>query len=393
MWHELALINGAIVRKASSWACGVAFQCDCRQFIVEVLVVDGEGFPDWEALIVPAHDLPTEPLRWADTPGWTDAVGHEPFPASWTFGDTITTELAPKRTAAQPTHGWRKWIHTGTFGLVAPGPSSEELRQATLEATISSPLRGRFKFGVVGKGGVGKTSIAAGVGSIFAELRRADRVVAIDADTAFGHLSARIDPHAVGSYWDLAAGRHLDSFADIRTSLGCNAAGLFVLAGEAADAGRRRRVLDPFIYREAAIQLDRHFTLVIVDCGSSLDSAVTREALRDLDALIVVGAPRVDGASLAVQKLEWLAGNGMERLLERTIIVLNHSDGHADRDTRAMWREELLRHDRPVIEMPFDPHLRTGGVIDVSGPIVSDTRQRYIEIAAAIAGYFADTIG
>lgn len=354
-------------------------------------MVVGEGFPDWKAL--PEYDLPTEPLRWVDTPAWTDAVGHEPLPASWTFGDTITAELAPARAIARPKHGWRKWIHTGTFGLVAPGPSPEELRRTTLEATIRSPLRGRYKFGVVGKGGVGKTSIAAGVGSIFAELRRADRVVAIDADTAFGHLRSRIDPHAVGSYWDLVAGRHLDSFADIRASLGCSAAGLFVLAGDTADAGRRRRVLDPFIYREAAMQLDRHFTLVIVDCGSSLDSAVTREALRDLDALIVVSSPRVDGASLAVQKLEWLAGNGMERLLERTVIVLNHSDGHADKDTRAMWRAELLRHGRPVIEMPFDPHLRTGGVIDVSASIASDTRQRYIEIAAVLAGHFADTIG
>jgi hypothetical protein len=29
-------------------------------------------------------------------------------------------------------------------------------------------------------------------------------VVAIDADTAFGKLGARVDPHATGSYWDLA---------------------------------------------------------------------------------------------------------------------------------------------------------------------------------------------
>lgn len=355
-------------------------------------MVNGEGFPDWEALIVREHDLPTEPLRWADTSTWTAAVGHEPFPAPGTFGDMIATALAPKTTTAQPTRGWRKWIHTGTFGLVDPGPSSEELRRATLETTIRSPLRGHYKFGVVGKGGVGKTIIAAGVGSIFAELRRADRVVAIDADTAFGHLRSRIDPHAVGSYWNLAAGRHLESFADIRISLGCNASGLFVLAGE-ADVRRRRRVLDPLIYRETAIQLDRHFNLLVVDCGSSLDSAVTREALRDLDALIVVAAPRVDGASLAVQKLEWLASNSMEGLLERTVIVLNHSDGHADKDTQAMWREELGGYGRPVVEMPFDPHLRTGGVIDVAGAIGSETRQRYIEIAAVIAGHFADTIG
>ncbi|CAG7283875.1 hypothetical protein PICSAR3_04466 [Mycobacterium avium subsp. paratuberculosis] len=39
---------------------------------------------------------------------------------------------------------------------------------------------------MLGKGGVGKTSVAASVGSLFAELRRQDHVVAIDADTAVG---------------------------------------------------------------------------------------------------------------------------------------------------------------------------------------------------------------
>src|SRR5258705_11940909 len=51
---------------------------------------------------------------------------------------------------------------------------------------------------------IGKTIVAACVGSIFAQLRQDGRVVAIDADTSFGKLGARVDPHATGSYWDLA---------------------------------------------------------------------------------------------------------------------------------------------------------------------------------------------
>jgi hypothetical protein len=34
--------------------------------------------------------------------------------------------------------------------------------------------------------------------------------------TPSGTLGARIDPHAVGSYWDLAADYHLDTFSDVR---------------------------------------------------------------------------------------------------------------------------------------------------------------------------------
>ena len=76
---------------------------------------------------------------------------------------------------------------------------------------------------------IGKTTVAACVGSIFAQVRQDDRVVAIDADTSFGKLAARVDPHATGSYWDLAADEHLDTFADVRTEVGTNADGLFSL--------------------------------------------------------------------------------------------------------------------------------------------------------------------
>jgi MinD-like ATPase involved in chromosome partitioning or flagellar assembly len=76
---------------------------------------------------------------------------------------------------------------------------------------------------------IGKTTVAASVGSIFVQLRQDGRVVAIDADTSFGKLAARIDPHAVGSYWNLAADDHLDTFSDVRTKVGTNADGLFSL--------------------------------------------------------------------------------------------------------------------------------------------------------------------
>jgi MinD-like ATPase involved in chromosome partitioning or flagellar assembly len=72
---------------------------------------------------------------------------------------------------------------------------------------------------------------------------------------------------------------------------------VFVLPGESSTA--RRRVLDRAIYREVTARLDRHFTISIVDCGSSLDAPLTQEALRDIDALIVVSSPWVDGASAA----------------------------------------------------------------------------------------------
>jgi MinD-like ATPase involved in chromosome partitioning or flagellar assembly len=279
-----------------------------------------------------------------------------------------------------PGRGWRLALFRATFGLVNLGQSPDEIRQAELESKIKSVLRGHYKIGVMGKGGVGKTTVSASVGSVFAELRQDDRVVAVDADTAFGKLGSRVDPKAQGSYWELASDQHLEIFADLRSRVGNNAAGLFVLAGEATPA--RRRVLDPAIYREATSRLDRYFTI------STMDTPVTQEVLRDLDALIVVSSPWVDGAAAAGQTMDWLAARGLTNLLQRTVIVLNDSDGHADRRTRSILAQQFASQGQKVVEVPFDGHLRPGGVIDHTSQISPPARRRFVEIAAALAEYF-----
>ena len=286
-----------------------------------------------------------------------------------------------------PDRGWRRALRLATFGLINLGPSPAQQQEAQFEAAIRTRLYGNYKVGVLGKGGVGKTSVAASVGSLLATLRRQDHVVAIDADTAFGRLSSRIDPASTGSFWELTADKNLRSFEDVVARLGRNSAGLHVLAGEPASGPRR--VLDPAIYREAALRLDRHFTISVIDCGSTMDSPLTQEVLCDLDALIVVSSPWADGASAAARTMEWLTDYGLTTLLQRSVVVLNDSDGHADKRTRALLAREFTDHGRPVIEVPYDPHLRPGGVIDVGHEMAPATRRKFLEITATIAGYFA----
>jgi MinD-like ATPase involved in chromosome partitioning or flagellar assembly len=313
--------------------------------------------------------------------------GHEPdtgAPASYAERIRVDELWPPRR--VPPSRGWRLALYKATFGLVYIGPPVDEIRQAELEAKIKSVLRGHYKVGVMGKGGVGKTTVSACIGCMFAELRYDDRVVAIDADTAFGKLGSRVDPKAPGSYWELASDQYLESFADVRARVGNNAAGLFVLTGETTPA--RRRVLDAAIYREATSRLDRYFTISIIDCGSTMDSPVTQEVLRDLDALVVVSSPWIDGAAAAGQTMDWLAVRGLTGLLQRTVIVLNDSDGHADKRTRSILAQQFGSHGQVVIEVPFDGHLRPGGVIDRTTELLPATRRRFLEIAAALADHF-----
>jgi MinD-like ATPase involved in chromosome partitioning or flagellar assembly len=330
----------------------------------------------------PTSGRPGQP--WP-APGYGQEGG-APTPPAGSYADRIRAdELMPPR-RIPPGRGWRLALYKATFELVNLGQSPDEIRQAELEAKVKSLLRGHYKVGVMGKGGVGKTTVSASVGSVFAELRQDDRVVAIDADTAFGKLGSRVDPKAQGSYWELASDQHLETFADVRSRVGNNAAGLFVLAGEATPA--RRRVLDPAIYREATSRLDRYFTISIIDCSSTMDAPVTQEVLRDLDALIVVSSPWVDGAAAAGQTLDWLAARGLTGLLQRTVIVLNDSDGHADKRTRSILAQQFASQGQKVIEIPFDGHLRPGGVIDRISEMSAATRRRFIELAAALAEHF-----
>ncbi|APA73977.3 MinD/ParA family ATP-binding protein [Mycobacterium avium] len=330
----------------------------------------------------PPTPAPTPPTRPPAPPTFRP---HPPAAAPAPAAPTPRPQ--PSAAPQLPDRGWRRALRLATFGLIDLGPSPAQRREAQFEQAIQARLYGNYKVGVLGKGGVGKTSVAASVGSLFAELRRQDHVVAIDADTAFGRLGSRIDPASTGSFWELTADQNLRSFDDVVARLGRNAAGLHVLGGEPASGPRR--VLDPAIYREATRRLDRHFTISVIDCGSTMDAPLTQEVLRDLDALIVVSSPWADGASAAARTLEWLADHGLTTLLAHSLVVLNDSDGHADKRTRALLAREFIDHGRPVIEVPFDPHLRPGGVIDVNGEMAPATRRKFLEVTATIAGYFA----
>ncbi|MBV9513282.1 MAG: MinD/ParA family protein [Mycobacteriaceae bacterium] len=305
-----------------------------------------------------------------------------PRPPSVDYIRTDNLDELPRKAAAR---GWRRRVYRATGGRINPGRSAHEQRQADLHRRAATLLRGNYRIGVLGKGGVGKTTVSAGIGSLLAEHRTEDRVVAIDADTGFGKLGLRVDPAAVDSYWELVTDAHLYTLSDVRSRLGINRSGLFVLPGDPTKA----HPLDP-VYREAVARLDPHFAVTIIDCGTTVESPLTRAVAADLDAAVVVATPWADGASIAHHTLHWLAEHGSENLLRRAIVVLNDTDGNSDRTTCAGIAESFTRTGLLVFDLPFDRRLHAGAVLDTTYGMSRHSRVRFLEIAAALAENFGD---
>jgi len=99
---------------------------------------------------------------------------------------TAATVLRARR--ARPQSGWRKRLLTMTGGKVNLGLSAEDRRRAAQLEAARTPVRGTHRVAVISlKGGVGKTTTTAALGSMFANLR-GDRVIAVDANPDRGTL-------------------------------------------------------------------------------------------------------------------------------------------------------------------------------------------------------------
>ena len=192
------------------------------------------------AIPAPAVPVPHEP--------WADAVAPAPTPA-----------------AQLPDRGWRRIAAAGDLracqaGAVAPrnarrlnskrpsGPSSHGNSQGRRAG------QGRRRKDVGGR----QRRIALRR-TASARPRRGDRRRYRVRPIGQPNRSA-VDRLVLGADAD----QNLRSFTDVVGRLGRNSVGLHVLGGEPASGPRR--VLDPAIYREAALRLDRHFTISVIDC-------------------------------------------------------------------------------------------------------------------------------
>lgn len=284
-----------------------------------------------------------------------------------------------------PTQGWRAGLYAATGGMLNLGPGPAERARQELTRRICRPLAGSHQIAVTSiKGGIGKTTVAACLGLMLAE-HRGDGVIVLDADPDAGTLADRLSgPPMSGIRGLLADLDRVDSLSAFgrHTSL---AGRLRVLAGEQDPATGESFSADE--YERICAALTRFFDIVITDSGTGLVHSAMGGTLRVADRLVVVGAPTVDGASRASKTLDWLLAHGHGELAEDAVLVLCQDRGSHKVDREAI-RDHFTQRCRHVVEVPCDPHLRAGGVIDPSR-IAPATRDAFLELAALIADGFS----
>jgi len=208
------------------------------------------------------------------------------------------------------------------------------------------------------RGGAGKSAIAAVLASVYAA-RRADPVLAADADSDGGSLAWRLGTRDVGTLADLAprllAARGGD-LAGLEPLLSRTSTGLWVLPGGAPG--------QPHLARNVTRALSRLFAVCVTDCGRGMDSPATVEVLSEAHAVVVVTPATADGVRSTCDALERVAGADRAASLSRVVIALNtiSRDGRSALNGRAV-RDALGRFDVPVVTVPHDRHLAAAAPI------------------------------
>jgi len=308
----------------------------------------------------------------------------EPLPQS-RYPELATTELL-RPVKPPPSEGWRRLLYEASGRLINLGESPRAARYNNLVAQVNRPLRGSYRIAVVSlKGGVGKTTISATLGSIFATVR-GDRVVALDANPDRGTLSQKVPletPATVRQLLQEAA--TVERYSDVRRYTSQGPSGLEVLASETDPA-----VSDAFSaddYSRAMDILERYYGLVLTDCGTGMLHSAMSAILARADVLIVVSSGSADGARSASQTLDWLDAHGHEDLVRNSIAVINGVRQRSGNVDMQKVVDHFSRRCRAVRLVPFDPHLEEGVEINLDR-LKRGTREALTELAAVVADGF-----
>ena len=303
-----------------------------------------------------------------------------------TAQDLSAALLVKRPVRPAPVGGWRKALYTLSGRSVNLGNGAKEQHLVELTRQINQPLQGCYKVAVLSlKGGVGKTTTTATLGSMFGSIR-GDRVVAVDANPDRGTLSQKIPLETPATVRNLLRDENsIEKYSDVRGYTSQNRHRLEVLASDSDPA-----VSEAFSggdYTRTVDMLEKFYSIVLTDCGTGLMHSAMQAILEGADSLIVVSSGSVDGARSASATLDWLDAHGYSRLVATSVAVINAVRPRSGKVDLPRVVEHFEQRCRAVKLIPFDPHLEEGAEIDLDR-LRPGTREAVLELAAVVAQDF-----
>jgi len=278
---------------------------------------------------------------------------------------------------------WRQLLHRVTG--IDLGPGKDTTYENELRQRIRATVGGAFPIAVLNlKGGVGKTAVVEALGSTFAAVRD-DPVLALDIDA--GDLAERHGLHNPHSMADLLRGPPAPQYEDIRALTYMNCSGLEVLGLPDNDWRLERQDM-----LRAFSMLRNQYSLVLVDCVKTLNSAVMDAVLPESRALVVVTSPAIDAVRKTGTTLDWLCHNGYQSLMQWTVLAINHVEPAKVDGVAVTELDRLSARVGASVVLPFDRHVHDGRKIALDR-LSKESRRSYLEMAAVLADMFPGSGG
>ena len=221
----------------------------------------------------------------------------EPVVPPWAESSTSPGAFTAPERPSPTARVRRTWRATDYLEQLEEAIQEPRLRRCATVAVISP------------KGGVGKTTITALLGTLLAMVRR-DRVVAVDTNPDFGSLGRILSPEHhlfVDDLLDRVDQPGL-TLTRVDAQLGRAVHGLMVLPAP-TDPARMWR-LDGDAYRKVIERLQDFAGILLLDCGTGLQEPAAGAAIRSSEQLILVTDAQPASASLVAEAGRLVAQTG-----------------------------------------------------------------------------------